>query len=90
MGASCMQAKVPQQAHAKAAILLAAMSALAIFSVPYRVGSSSTRTAAHSLLDRQVHSAHMTVKSAAPAAAGGGTRRHRGVLYCQKRRYSIG
>jgi hypothetical protein len=89
MEASCMQAKVLQQAHVKAAILLAAMSALAIFSAPYRVGFSSTRTAAHSLLDRLVHSAHITTKSEGPAAAGGVTRRHREILYCQKSRYSI-
>jgi AraC-like DNA-binding protein len=89
MEASCVQAKVLQQAHVQAAILLAAMSALAIFSAPYRVGFSSTRTAAHSLLDRQVHNAHMTIKSEGPAAAGGATRRHREILYCQKSRYSI-
>jgi hypothetical protein len=67
-----MQAKALQQARVKAAVLLAAVSALAIFSAPYRVGFSWTRAAAHSFLDRLVHSAHMTIRSeGAPTARGG-------------------
>jgi len=70
-----MQAKALQQAHVKAAVPLAAMSALAISSPPCRVGFSWTRTAAHSLLDRQGHNAHMTIKSEAPATACGARQR---------------
>jgi hypothetical protein len=84
-----MQATTLQQAGVKAAILLAAMSALAIFSAPCRVGFSSTRTTAHRLLDRQVHNAHMTVTSAPPASATKGAQRRREILYYQKKSYSI-
>jgi metal-dependent amidase/aminoacylase/carboxypeptidase family protein len=69
--ASWMQAKAPQQARVKAAILLGAMSAPAIFSTPCTMGFPWTRTAAHSLLNRLLHNAHMTIKSEAPATACG-------------------
>jgi hypothetical protein len=84
-----MQATTLQQAGVKTAILLAAMSALAIFSAPCRVGFFSTRTAAHRLLDRQVHNAHMTATSAASATASGDVGRHPEILYYQKKRCSI-
>ncbi len=45
LGASCRQAKTLRQAGVKAAILLAAISVLAIFSAPCRVSFSRTSTA---------------------------------------------
>jgi hypothetical protein len=66
-----MQAEALQQVRVKAAILVAAISALAVFSAPCRVGFSWTRTAAQSFLDRAVHNAYMTIKSEAPATAIG-------------------
>ena len=89
MEASTVQAKGLPRACVKAAMLLAAINALAILAAPCTVGFSWTRTAAHSLLDRQVRNAHMRVKSQAAPTASGGAQIRPEILYCQEKTYSI-